>query len=91
LGLPCLLPLLECLHNLIKLTYSRNVLICDYVDVIQISQANLHSMYINIDTTYKPKLFFYFSDVDNIFNRIYFVWVTNLNSREETLFFYING
>ncbi len=81
-----MLPLLECVHNLIKLTYSRDVSICDYVDVIKKFQANLHSMYINIDTTYKIKLFFYFSDVDNISNRILFS-VTNLNSREETLFF----
>jgi hypothetical protein len=44
-------------------------------------------MYINIDTTYKPNLFFDFSDVDNISNKILLFWVTNFNSRGETLFF----
>lgn len=38
LGLPCILPLLECVHTLIKVTQNINVFVCDFVESIKLTQ-----------------------------------------------------
>jgi hypothetical protein len=38
LGLPCILLLLECFHVLIKVTQSRDVFVCNFVEVVKVAQ-----------------------------------------------------
>jgi hypothetical protein len=38
LGLPCILPLLECVHTVIKVTQSINVFVCDFGESIKLTQ-----------------------------------------------------
>jgi hypothetical protein len=37
LGLPCLLPLFECLHKLIKIAQGRNVFVVDLVEDVKLA------------------------------------------------------
>ncbi len=38
LGLPCILPLLECVHALIKVVQGKDVFVCDFVEVVKGAQ-----------------------------------------------------
>jgi hypothetical protein len=42
LALPCVLPLLECVNELMKFAQSRDVFFSDYVVAVKICQANLN-------------------------------------------------
>jgi hypothetical protein len=37
LGLPCLLPLLECVHKLIKIVQGQDVFVCNLVEVVKLA------------------------------------------------------
>ncbi len=37
LGLPCLLPLFECVHKLIKIAQGQDVFVCDLVEAIKLA------------------------------------------------------
>jgi hypothetical protein len=45
LGLPCLLPLFECIHKLIKIAQRRDVFVCDLVEVVELAQLELYKLY----------------------------------------------
>jgi hypothetical protein len=45
LGFPCLIPLLELLHGLVKMVQAQNIYVVDFVEVvklIQLEQLKLH-------------------------------------------------
>jgi hypothetical protein len=42
LGLPCLLPLFECVHKLIKIAQGQDVFVCDLVEAIKLAQLELY-------------------------------------------------
>jgi hypothetical protein len=37
LGLPCIMPLLECVHMLIKFTQVRDVFVYNFVDIVEMA------------------------------------------------------
>lgn len=54
LALPCILPMLECIHSLIKFAQQRNVFISDFIAAVKICQGELYMMYIDNATSYQP-------------------------------------
>jgi hypothetical protein len=45
LGLPCLLPLLECVHKFIKIVHSWDVFVCNLLEVVKLAQLELYKLY----------------------------------------------
>jgi hypothetical protein len=37
LGMPCILPLLKCVHMFIKIAQDRNVFVCDFVEGVKLA------------------------------------------------------
>jgi hypothetical protein len=52
LALPCVLPLLECVNELMKFAQSRDVFISDYVATVNIYQVDLYMMYMDLETSF---------------------------------------
>jgi hypothetical protein len=63
LVLPCVLPLLECVNELMKFAQSRDVFIFDYIAAVKICQADLYMMYMDSETSFKKQHFQMFCDV----------------------------
>jgi hypothetical protein len=42
LRLPCILPLFECVHVLIKVAQGRNIFVCDFMEVVKGAQQELY-------------------------------------------------
>jgi hypothetical protein len=42
LGLPCIYPLLKCVHVLIKVAEGKNVFVCDLMEVVKGAQQELY-------------------------------------------------
>ena len=88
LALPCVLPLLECVNDLMKFTQSMDVFILDYVAAIKICQADLYMMYVDPESSFQKAHFQMFCDVVEDYSyTISQEWVTNLNMGTESLAF----
>ena len=66
LSLSCFIPLLNAVHSLIKLTQSRDVFICDFLQAITICQNELAQMFIDHATTFKMVEFALYKDLLNL-------------------------
>ena len=53
LSLMCFMPLFNAIHCLIKFLQSRDVFICDFLQVVKVCQSELAYKYIDIATTFK--------------------------------------
>jgi hypothetical protein len=43
-GLPCLIPLLECFHGLIKITQGKNIFVWDFVEFLKVAQQEFFKL-----------------------------------------------
>jgi hypothetical protein len=57
LGLPCLLPLFECVHKLIKIVQGWDVFICNIVEAVKLGQLELYKLYCHFFTKFKDVAF----------------------------------
>ncbi len=57
LRLPYILPSLECMHILIKITHRRKVLMCDFVDAMKLAQHELCKLYCDPFAKFKNPTF----------------------------------
>jgi hypothetical protein len=57
LGLFCILPLLECVHTLIKFGQHRDVFIYNFMDIFKPTQQNLFKFYCNPFIKYEDPTF----------------------------------
>jgi len=53
LGLPCLLPLFECVHKLIKIVQGWDVFICNIVEAVKLGQLELYKLYCHFFTKFE--------------------------------------
>ena len=92
MALPYVLPLLEYVNNLMKFAQSRDVFISDYVAVVKICQVDLYMMYVDLENSFHKAHFQMFCDVveDHSYT-ISHEWITDLNTRVESLAFRIFG
>ncbi len=51
LGLPCILPMLESINDLMKFFQAKDVFVCDYIATIKIYQIDMYKMYIDPTTS----------------------------------------
>ncbi len=47
-GLPCILPMLEVVHKLIKYTQRWDIFICDFLDTVRSLESNIYWFYVNL-------------------------------------------
>lgn len=59
-GLPCILPMLEVVHKLIKYTQRQNVFICDFFDTMRLVESNIYQLFVNLFSKYEDFVFFEF-------------------------------
>jgi len=71
LDLPCILPMLEMVHTLIKYVQRWNVLICESIDVMKLEEAKLHWLYVDPFCKYDDFVF-------NEFTVVYEHWTLNI-------------
>jgi hypothetical protein len=90
LALPCPMPLLESLNQLIEFAQSRSVFVTDYINAIKMWQAEIFMMYCDPDASFSPAHFPLFNDI--VTDHSYTIsqeWVVDLNDGSETLAFRI--
>jgi hypothetical protein len=68
LGLPCLLPLLECVYKFIKIVQGQDVFVCNLVEVIKLAQLELYRLYCHYFTKFKDATFDDFNAIGNLTN-----------------------
>jgi len=68
LGLPCLLRLLECVHNLINIVQGQDVFVCNLVEVVKLAQLELYRLYCHSFTKFKDVTFDDFNAIGNLTN-----------------------
>jgi hypothetical protein len=47
LGLPCILPMLEVVHTLIKYAQRWDVFICEFLDIMKLAEVELYQLYVD--------------------------------------------
>jgi len=57
LGLPCLLPLLECVHKFIKIVQGQDVFVCNLVEVVKLAQLELYRLYCHFFIKFEDVVF----------------------------------
>jgi hypothetical protein len=57
LGLPCLLPLFECVHKFIKIVQGQDVFVCNLVEGAKLAQLELYRLYCHYFTKFKDVAF----------------------------------
>jgi hypothetical protein len=90
LALPCLMPLLESLNQLIEFAQSRSVFVTDYINTVKMWQAEIFMMYCDPDASFSPAQFPLFNDI--VTDHSYTIsqeWITDLNDGSEILAFRI--
>jgi hypothetical protein len=90
LALPCLMPLLESMNQLILFAQSRSVFVSDYVIAVKLWQAEIFMMYYDADASFSPAHFPLFNNI--VTDHSYTIsqeWATDLNNGSETLAFHI--
>ncbi len=84
LGLPCLLPLLKCVHKLIKIAQDYDVFVCDIVEVVKLAQLELYGMYCYSFTKFEDVDFDDFNAIGNLTNATMSMrWFFDLNGRKD--------
>jgi hypothetical protein len=62
-GLPCILPMLEVVHTLIKYVQRRGVFICEFLDIVKSTRVELYRLYVDPFCKYDDPIFNEFSIV----------------------------
>jgi hypothetical protein len=92
LAFPYVIPLLESVDSLVKFAQSPNAFVSDYVAAVKICQAEIYEMYVDTTTSFQPTHFQQFHDIVTDFSHcITQKWVTDLNTRAESLAFRIGN
>jgi hypothetical protein len=68
LGLPCLLPLLECVHKFIKIVQGRDIFVCNLVEAIKLAQLELYKLYCHYFTKFEGATFNDLNAIGNLTN-----------------------
>jgi len=69
-GLPCILPMLEVVHTLIKYVQRQDVFICKFLDIVKSTRVELYSLYVDPFCKYDDPTFNEFSIVHEQHNEL---------------------
>jgi hypothetical protein len=87
IGLPCILPLLECVHTLIKVTQNINVFVCDFVESINLTQQEFYRFYYDSFAMYEDPSFEDFNLIKALTNEHFpLSWFLDLNVRKDSIY-----
>jgi hypothetical protein len=79
-----LLPLLECVHKLIKVMQGRDVFVCDLVEVVKLAQLELYRLYCHYFTKLEDVIFDDFNAIGNFKNATMFMqWFFDSNGKKD--------
>jgi hypothetical protein len=79
-GLPCILPMLEVVHKLIKYIQRGDVFICDFPDTMRSTEFDIYQLYVNPFCKYDDSIFSKFIVVyEHHIKHLPFVWATHEN------------
>jgi len=87
LGLPCILPLLECVHMLIKIAQGRNAFVCDFVETIKLAQHEFYKLYCDPYTRFDDPTFNDFNAIETLTNdALPMSWFYDLNGGKNDVY-----
>lgn len=87
INLACLLPLLEIVHVLIKISQRGVAFVCDYIIVVKVCQSQLHYLYNNVETTF---IFYSFKEFKELVAYTHGLqWISPMINMEESLMEYL--
>jgi hypothetical protein len=88
LGLPCILPSLECVHMLIKITQGKDVFVCDFVNLsIKLVQHKFSKLYYNPCTRFDDPSLDDFNIIKTLINDTLFMsWFSNFNCGNDAMY-----
>jgi hypothetical protein len=66
LGLSGLLPLLRCVHSLMKFSQGRDIFVCDYMAAIQVCISEITAFYIDDTTAFSQDIFWDFKALEQV-------------------------
>lgn len=90
MSLPCILPLLRCIDDLIKMAQSCNVMIQDFIGDVKLCQCELHCFYIDLHTSFQSSQFSDFQEIVSGQSHIVsYEWMMDLETHVEYLSFRI--
>jgi len=79
--LPCILPMLEVVHTLIKYTQMWAFFICDFLDAMKLVEAEIYWLFVDIFCKYEDFVFFEFIVIceHHQCGQLPFIWVAHEN------------
>jgi hypothetical protein len=87
LGFPCIFPLLECVHTLIKVTQNINAFVCDFVESIKLTQQEFYRFYYDSFANYEDASFEDFNLIKALTNKHFPLnQFLDLNVREDSIY-----
>jgi len=57
LGLPSIFLMFECVHALIKVAQGKDVFVCDFVEVVKMTQQGLYTLYYDMYAKFEESTF----------------------------------
>ncbi len=89
LGLTCIIPMLKLVQRSSKFAQNREVLICNFVDVVKKYEVQLYHMHYDYQTMYGQKEFGQF--LEHSIDVLRHVWLLNQNIKLECVTFLFYG
>ncbi len=87
LGLTCILPLLRCVHMLIKIVQGRDIFVCDFVESIKQAQQDLYKLYCDPYTKFDEPAIDDFNVIETLTNdALPMSCFFDLNGLEDTMY-----
>jgi hypothetical protein len=87
LGLPCILPLLKCVHMLIKIAQDTNIFVCDFVEGVKLAQHKLYRLYCDPYIKFDDPTFDDFNAIEILTNDVLpMSWFSNVNGGENVVY-----
>jgi hypothetical protein len=57
LRFPCIIPLLNCVHTLIKLSQGKDIFVCDFVEFLKLAQHEFYIVYFDLFGMFEDSTF----------------------------------
>lgn len=91
LGLRCILPLFECVHNLIKVAQIKNVFVCNFVEIVKVAQQEFYSFYSDPYAKFEDPTSNIFNVIETLTNSNLMEWFSDFNGGKDYLVFSFVG
>jgi hypothetical protein len=90
-GLRCILSLLKCVHALIKVAQIKDVFVCNFVEVVKVTQQEFYRLYCDPYAKFEDPTFDNFNVIESLTNFNLLEWSSNFNGGKDYLVFSFVG